>query len=103
MPASTPPPRNNPKAFSEWYESDYFRRPRRPWRLTVAIIAALVLSAAGIAATFVWPHGRTAYQAGPLSDPHAFLADNCQACHTAPFATAERFLPGHGDARATPD
>src|SRR5947208_12227305 len=98
-----PAPRNNPKAFADWYEADYFRRPRRPWVLTAAVLAALAVCAAAVALTFAWPGGRAAYQAGPLSDPHALLGDNCAACHVGPFATAARFNPVHGDARATPD
>jgi hypothetical protein len=98
-----PGPRNSPKAFSDWYESDYFRRPRRPWVLTGTITGAMAIAVLGIAYTFSWPGGRAAYQAGPLSDPHAFLTDNCTACHTETFVTAGRLIPGHGDARATPD
>lgn len=97
------PARNNPKAFADWYEQDYFRRRRRPWLLTAAILAAMGAAAAGIAATFVWPHGRTAYQAGPLSSPHAFLVNNCEACHTEPFATARRLLPANADIRSASD
>jgi hypothetical protein len=98
-----PGPRNSPKAFADWYESDYFRRPRRPWVLTATVLGAILVAGAGVALTFAWPGGRAAYQAGPLSDPHAFLADNCAACHTGTFVTAARLLPGHGDDRATPD
>lgn len=98
-----PGPRNSPKAFSDWYESDYFRRPRRPWILTLTIIGAMIAAGVGVAFTFGWSGGRRAYQAGPLSDPHAFLADNCQACHTNLFATAARVVPGHGDDHSTPD
>jgi hypothetical protein len=95
-----PGQRNSPKAFSDWYESDYFRRPRRPWLLTGTILAALAVTGAAVALSFKWPR---AYEAGPLSDPHAFLSDNCAACHTGQFKTAERLLPGHGDVRSTPD
>src|SRR2546429_7996899 len=98
-----PGPRNSPKAFSDWYETDYFRRPRRPWVLTLTIVGVMLIAGAGIALTFAWPGGQAAYQAGPLSDPHAFLADNCAACHTGAFVTDARLLPGHGDDRATPD
>ncbi len=98
-----PGPRNSPKAFSDWYESDYFRRPRRPWLLTGTIIGAMAVAAMGIAYTLAWPGGSKAYQAGPLSDHHAFLADNCAACHTETFVTAARLLPAHADERSTPD
>src|SRR5947209_18655784 len=95
-----PGPRNSPKAFSDWYESDYFRRPRRRWILTGAILVTTAVTAAAVALSFQWPR---AYQAGPLSEPHAFLADNCAACHSGAFVTAARLLPGHAGARATPD
>src|SRR5206468_641936 len=79
------------------------RRGRRPWLLTALILAAMAVAAAGLAATFVMPTGRRAFQAGPLSDPHAFLADNCAACHTESFATARRFLPSNHDVRSASD
>jgi hypothetical protein len=95
-----PGPRNSPKAFSDWYESDYFRRPRRPALWTAAVIIAMAVTAAAVGYSFRHPR---AYQAGPLSEPHAFLVDNCAACHTAAFATANRLLPGHADDRSVPD
>jgi hypothetical protein len=95
-----PGPRNSPKAFSEWYEADYFRRPRRPWAWARVVLAALVVTGAAVALTIYWPR---AYQAGPLSDPHAFLADNCRACHSESFVTAGRLLPGHENDRSVPD
>src|SRR5438270_6186421 len=95
-----PGPRNSPKAFSDWYEADYFRRPRRPWALTGTILAAMAVTGAAVALTIYWPR---AYQAGPLSDPHAFMADNCAACHTTKFTTAGRLLPGHENDRSVPD
>jgi hypothetical protein len=96
-------PRNNPKAFSEWYEQDYFRRRRRPWLLTAVILGTIAVSAVALAATLLSQHGRRAFQAGPLSDPHASLANNCEACHTEPFATARRFLPSNSNVRSTSD
>jgi hypothetical protein len=96
-------PRNNPKALTDWYELDYFRRPRHPRARTWAVLGALTASAAAVAVAVAWPGGRSAFQAGPLSAPHAMLADNCAACHTEPFRTAERFLPARQAARATPD
>jgi hypothetical protein len=95
-----PGPRNSPKAFAEWYEADYFRRPRRPWAWVRVVLAAVAITGAALALTIDWPR---AYQAGPLSDPHAFLADNCAACHTSAFVTAGRLLPGHENDRAVPD
>ena len=96
-------PRNNPKALTEWYELDYFRRPRHPRLRTWAVLMALLVSAAAVAAAVVLPGGRTAFQAGPLSVPHTFLRDNCEACHTTTFPTARRLLPANATERATPD
>ncbi len=96
-------PRNNPKAFAEWYELDYFRRPRHSGTMRWALWGTAIVCLAAVAVTFAWPGGRVAYQAGPLSEPHAFLAENCTACHTESFATARRFLPAEHDVRATPD
>jgi predicted CXXCH cytochrome family protein len=98
-----PAPRNNPKAFADWYELDYFRRPRSRHVTAWVVVLTMAACAAAVAATFAWPGGRTAYQAGPLSDAHAFLADNCAACHTEAFSTARRLLPANQAARATPD
>src|SRR5439155_16961585 len=61
-----------------------------------------VLSLAVVAGT-LWPNNRTAYQAGPLSPPHAPFNANCGVCHTESFVTASRFLPANRDVRAAPD
>jgi predicted CXXCH cytochrome family protein len=98
-----PAPWNNPKALTDWYELDYFRRPRWPRAKVLTVLAAMTISAAAVAVAVAWPGGRTAFQAGPLSDPHAFLADNCAACHTDAFSTARRLLPANQAVRATPD
>src|SRR5262245_62139308 len=95
--------RNNPKALTDWYEVDYFRRPRHAGRKAWLVLGTMAVCAAAVAVPFAWPGGRAVYQAGPLSDPHAFLADNCGACHTGAFLTATRLLPDNHDARATPD
>ena len=96
-------PRNNLKAFTDWYELDYFRRPRHPRTKTWAVLLAMLVSAAAVALAWAWPGGRPAFQAGPLSSAHTLLAENCAACHTEPFLTAQRLLPGHSAVRSTPD
>lgn len=98
-----PAPRKNPKAFADWYEQDYFRRPRRLLTWTATVIVSLAVCAIALATTFVWKGGRTVYQAGPLSNPHAFLSDNCAACHTESMQTVKRLWPGNSDYRTVSD
>jgi hypothetical protein len=86
-----------PKTLSEWLKPDLFRRETGLRRLKgVLVVAALLLSLAGVAATLTLPRGRTAFQAGPVSRAHATFGDRCEECHTHPFQTAGRFL-GSGD------
>ena len=96
-------PRHNPKAFADWYELDYFRRPRHPRAKTWAVLGAMAVCAAAVAVAWAVPRGRAAFQAGPISSAHTMLAQNCAACHTEAFATAQRLLPGNQTVRATPD
>jgi hypothetical protein len=96
-------PHSDPKAFAEWYEEDYFRRPRALRRSKVwTALAAAAVSLAAVAGT-LWPSNRSAFQAGPLSPPHAAFNANCGACHIEMFATAARFLPANQAARSAPD
>src|SRR5581483_8511377 len=96
-------PHSDPKAFTDWYESDYYRRPRplrrsKLWSAWAAAAVSLVLVAGTL-----WPANRTAFQAGPLSPPHAPFNANCGVCHTDSFATAARFVPGRDGVRSVPD
>jgi hypothetical protein len=96
-------PHSDPKAFAEWYESDYFRRPRPLRRAKVwTALAAAVVSLLLVVGTLL-PRNRTAYQTGPLSPPHAPFNAQCGVCHTEPFAPALRFIPSNGTVRSAPD
>src|SRR5262245_6044831 len=96
-------PHSDPKAFSEWYESDYFRRPRPLRRAKVwTALAAAVVSLLLVAGTLL-PSGRTAYQAAPLSPVHAPFNVQCGVCQPAPCAPALRFLPSNSTVRSAPD
>ena len=94
---------SDPKAFADWYEPDYYSRPRPLRRAKVwTALAAGAISLALVGAT-LWPANRTAYQAGPLSPVHAPFNANCGVCHTDQFPTAARFLPANHAVRAVPD
>jgi len=96
-------PHSDPKAFAEWYESDYHRRPRPLRRAKVwTAVAAAVVSLLLVAGTLL-PGNVTAYQAGPLSPAHAPFNAQCHLCHTEPFTPALRFLPSNHAFRSAPD
>lgn len=84
----------DPKALTDWLELDYYERPRRlrRWRGT-ALWIMLLLSCAGVAFALI-PSNHRAFEAGPLSAPHAMFQHDCQACHVEEFATARRLVPG---------
>ncbi|MGE3807523.1 MAG: hypothetical protein AB7K24_22905 [Gemmataceae bacterium] len=84
----------NPKQMTEWLELDYFERPRklRRWKRWLLLIV-LVASGASVACAFL-PYNKPAFQAGPVSEPHALFQHDCQACHVEPFATTKRLVPG---------
>jgi hypothetical protein len=90
-------PHNDPKARSAypkrifaWLEPDYFRRPRplRAWRPALGW-GVLVLGVA-VTAGLLAARDRRAFEAAPVSRVHRLIDDDCQACHAAPFKTAER-------------
>src|SRR5437588_3314022 len=98
MPAGS----RDPKAFTRWFQLDYFRRPRLLRRLYGPILVAVLLltaaaAAAGVACVVFKPAGpRAVFQTTPVSTPHALFADRCEVCHTEDraFQTAWRFWPG---------
>jgi hypothetical protein len=83
-----------PKTLSSWLELDYFRRRRlfRGWwggSLLLALIVSLITLGVMLAAT-----GHRAYQAGPLSHPHAMFNDRCELCHQNHGTTFTRLWRG---------
>src|SRR5262245_6400130 len=94
----------NPKNLSEWLRTDYFNRPRRlPRFKRVLCWATLFFCAAALGIIALNRSEATLYQAGPLSDKHAGLANDCAKCHVEAFTTAQRFLPWKDSVRAVPD
>ncbi len=91
----------DPKAFTRWFQLDYFRRPRGLRRAYTPVLAAVLLltvAVAGTAVACVWfkpARARAAFQAAPVSTPHALFADRCEACHTEDdaFHTSFRLWP----------
>jgi len=73
-------------------EVQFFRRPQlfSRWAWTLAGICALL--------PLIWVGycvargDRAAFQAGPLSQPHLFIANDCARCHDT-WGTAERLIP----------
>src|SRR4051812_31411266 len=69
----------------------FFRRPQAfsRWAWTLAGICALLpLAWVG----YCMARGdRAAFQAGPLSDPHGFIANDCSRCHDT-WGTGERLI-----------
>ena len=101
----------DPKAFTSWFQLDYFRRPRALRRLYRPVLTAVLLltgaaAAAGVACVVLKPPGaRAAFQAAPVSTPHAFFADRCEVCHVEDhaFHTALRLLPGNAHVSSVSD
>src|SRR5205085_11408839 len=106
-----PPGPRDPKAFTHWFQLDYFRRPRLLRRLHVPVLTAVLLLTAVVAAAggasvyFKLAGPRAAFQAAPVSTPHALFADRCEVCHTADraFQTAWRLWPGAAHASTVAD
>jgi hypothetical protein len=96
-------PLRDPKSLPQWAELDYYRRPRRLRRLRRA--ATWLAAAAGIAvlAVALWPASRWAHPAGPLSQAHAMLANDCRQCHQEFLRPAQRFLEADTALRSVSD
>ncbi len=69
------------KSLAQRIDLDYFRRPARLRRLKFLLSVGL----AGAAGAWLLLGGvagqQKVYSSGPLSPPHAFLANECEACH----------------------
>jgi hypothetical protein len=88
-------PLRDPKELADWFELDYFRRPRemRRWKLPAAA-AVLTACAVALAATALHRDAPRLVQSGPVSRAHAMFNDNCRACHTEAFSEARNLWPG---------
>ena len=53
-------PHSDPKAFADWYEEDYFRRPRPLRRAKVWTAVAAGAVSLAVAAWTLWPANRAA-------------------------------------------
>jgi predicted CXXCH cytochrome family protein len=93
----------DPKAFTRWFQFDYFRRPRRIRRAKLVVTALVFLACLGVAAAALRPGQRAVFQAGPLSAAHAAYVEDCAACHTEKFHTARRFWPTQAHASSVSD
>src|SRR5829696_4970614 len=93
-----------PKTLASWLELDYFRRPR-PLRRVRSQVTKLVLLGCAllVAGVSLLPGSRRIYQAAPVSSAHALFNDDCEACHTARFATATRLVRGDDAVRSVSD
>jgi predicted CXXCH cytochrome family protein len=106
-----PAPQRDPKAFTRWFRLDYFRRPRSLRRLYSPVLAAVLVLTGAVAAAGVAfvvrkaPGPRAAFQAAPVSTPHALFADRCEVCHDEgrAFMTALRLWPGAAHASSVSD
>lgn len=86
----------SPKTLANWIELDYPNRRRlfgRGWKLLLLgtlLASGLALSALALG----WGH--RAFQAGPVSMPHAMFNGDCQKCHDGDFSTLARLWGGTG-------
>ena len=86
----------SPRSLAAWLELDYFHRRRlfRGWwggSLVVALVVAVAAFGVLLAVS-----GRGAFQAGPLSAPHALFQDRCELCHQDNGATGTHLWRGDG-------
>jgi len=106
-----PVPQRDPKTYTRWFRLDYFRRPRTLRRLYAPVLTAVLLLAAAVAAASVAvvvrraAGPRAAFQAAPVSTPHALFADRCEVCHVEghTFRTAWRLWPADAHASSVSD
>ncbi|MFO0845403.1 MAG: cytochrome c3 family protein [Gemmataceae bacterium] len=83
-----------PRSLAAWFDLDYFRRRTlfRGWWGGLPLLAgAASLALLGL---MVWAGGQRAFQAGPLSPPHALFNDRCELCHDSRFGTLSRLWRG---------
>ncbi len=83
----------SPRTLASWLELDYFRRRRlfsAWWWWILGGAAAGALALVGVYAA----SGKRAFQAGPVSHPHALFNDDCGKCHEKAFTTVTRLWAG---------
>jgi predicted CXXCH cytochrome family protein len=84
-----------PRTLASWFELDYFRRRALFRRLWGGLPVLAGLAAVFALGAMYWAAGHRAFQAGPLSTPHAMFNDRCDVCHDRQGATLSRMW--HGD------
>jgi hypothetical protein len=92
----------SPRTLSNWTEFDYYRRRRlmSAWWWFVGGSAML----GGLLVVGMWGFaGNQAFQAGPLSPPHATFNNDCSQCHEKAFTTVTRLWAGDGVGTVTDD
>lgn len=83
----------SPRTLSNWTELDYHKRRRllSAWWWWVGGSAAL----AAVLLVGLWGFaGNQAFQAGPVSHPHALFNQDCAQCHEKAFTTLTRLWAG---------
>ena len=63
---------------------DYFKKPHYWRRLRFLTILIVTLGGVAAMAVYYFLGPETFYNAGPISQPHAHFANDCQKCHEAP-------------------
>lgn len=92
------------KSIAERIDVDYYRKPHplREWKRKCSWAAFFASLAAILVITFVLNDHRM-YQAGPVSDYHQIIANDCEACHTQPWQTGMRLVSLSEAHRTVPD
>src|SRR4051812_12518047 len=80
----------NTKRLAQRLDREYFKRPHplRTWRRRLALAAVAV--AVGVTAWGLTPARRMMWSRGELSAAHAFIRDDCGACHGPPRVPADK-------------
>lgn len=92
------------KSIAERIDVDYYRKPHplRGWKRMLSWGAFWVTLAAILVITFGLGDHRM-YQAGPVSDYHKLIANDCNRCHSETWQTGKRLLTLSEAHRSVPD
>ena len=82
----------DPKTLADWIQLDYFRKPRRLWRIRNVLTASIFLVCLALVAMTWWPRIRFVYESRPVSSAHAMFNDHCAVCHVESFQPVTRLL-----------